>query len=321
LSKLKQAFKAGEFVITAEVGPPKGSDVSEMLHHAKALKGKVHAVNVTDNQSSVMRLGSLAGCHLLLDHGLEPVFQLTCRDRNRLALQSDLLSAHVLGMRNVLALTGDHVLVGDHPQAKPVFDLESVQLLQVIGRLNSGRDMATHNMGAKSGNKELPEGNELQGNTEFFAGAVVTPEADPLEPQLMKFEKKVQAGAQFFQTQAIYDLDKFAKFMDYAKPFGVKILAGILLLRSAAMARYLNNFVPGITVPDSLIQELEAAKDKAGEDKKLRSQYQLEAGIKIAARQVQELHKSKTCAGVHIMAIGLEDKVPAILAEAGVDAN
>jgi 5,10-methylenetetrahydrofolate reductase len=304
-------LEAGEFVITAEVGPPKGTDVSQMLHHAKALKGKVHGVNVTDNQSSVMRLGSLAGCHLLLDEGLEPVFQLTCRDRNRLALQSDLLSAHALGIRNVLALTGDHILVGDHPQAKPVFDVESVQLLQIIQRLNSGRDWAT-----KSGNKELPEGAELEGETDFFAGAVVTPEADPLEPQLLKFEKKVQAGARFFQTQAIYDLDKFAKFMDYAGRFEVKILAGILLLRSAGMARYLNNFVPGITVPDSLLQELETAKQRAGDDKKLGAEYQLEAGIKIAARQIKQL--KGICAGVHIMAIGLEDKVPQILAEAGL---
>jgi methylenetetrahydrofolate reductase (NADPH) len=313
LNRLKEALEKGEFVITAEAGPPKGTDVRQMLHHAKALAGKVHAVNVTDNQSSVMRLGSLAGCHLLIDEGLEPVFQLTCRDRNRLALQSDLLSAHVLGIRNVLALTGDHVLVGDHPQAKPVFDLESVQLLQTINRLNAGRDMAT-----KSGPKDAPEGNELQGATEFFAGAVVTPEADPIEPQLMKFEKKIQAGARFFQTQAIYDLDKFADFMNYAGRFKVKILAGILLLRSVGMANYLNKFVPGINVPDNLIAELKQARDKAGEDKKLAAKNQLEAGIAIAARQVRQLHESKVCAGVHIMAIGLEDKVPAILEQAGL---
>lgn len=311
MSKFKQALLAGEFVITSEVGPPKGADVSEMLHHAQVLKGKVHGANVTDNQSSVMRLGSLAACHLLLDEGVEPVFQLTCRDRNRLAIQSDLLGAYALGIRNVLALTGDHILVGDHPQAKPVFDIESVQLLQVIQRLNSGRDCST-----RMGRKELPEGTELQGKTDFFAGAVVTPEADPLEPQLMKFEKKIKAGAQFFQTQAIYDLDKFAKFMDYAKPLGTKILAGILLLRSAGMARYLNNFVPGINVPDSLIGKLEEAKEKAGEDKKLAAKLQLEAGIGIAARQIKQL--KGVCDGVHIMAIGLEDKVPQIIEAAGL---
>jgi len=270
-----------------------------MLQHAAGLRGRVHAVNVTDNQSSVMRLGSLAASHLLKEEGLEPIFQLTCRDRNRLALQSDLLSAHVLGIRNVLALTGDHVLVGDHPQAKPVFDVDSVQLLQIIGRLNSGRDCAT-----RSGKKELPEGNELAGGTEFFPGAVVTPEAEPLEPQLLKFEKKVAAGAKFFQTQAVYDLDKFKDFMRYARRFPVKVLAGILLLRSAKMAGYLNKFVPGITVPEGLIRELETAGD------------QLEAGIRIAARQIRELQG--VCDGVHVMAIGLEDKVPEILTEAGL---
>ncbi len=313
MSKLKQALDTGEFVITAEVGPPKGTDVSQMLHHAQGLKGKLQAVNVTDNQSSVMRLGSLAGCHLLLDEGLEPVFQLTCRDRNRLALQSDLLSAHVLGIRNVLALTGDHVLVGDHPQAKPVFDVESAQLLQIIGRLNCGRDCST-----KSGRDELPDGTELQGKTEFYPGAVVTPEADPIEPQLMKFEKKIDAGARFFQTQAIYDLDNFAEFMKFARQFEAKILAGILLLRSAGMANYLNKFVPGINVPDNLIAELREAKDRAGDDKKLAARNQLEAGIAIAARQVRSIHEGQICDGVHVMAIGLEDKVPQIIEQAGL---
>jgi methylenetetrahydrofolate reductase (NADPH) len=313
LSKLQEAFEQGAFVITAEAGPPKGTDVSEMLHHAKVLKGKVHAVNVTDNQSSVMRLGSLAGSHLLLDQGLEPVFQLTCRDRNRLALQSDLLSAHVLGIRNVLALTGDHVLVGDHPQAKPVFDVESAQLLQIIERLNCGRDCST-----KSGRDELPDGTELRGKTDFYPGAVVTPEADPIEPQLIKFEKKIKAGAKYFQTQAIYDLDNFAEFMKFARQFEAKILAGILLLRSAGMANYLNKFVPGINVPDNLIAELKAAREKAGDDKKQAAKNQLDAGIAIAARQVKSIHESKVCDGVHIMAIGLEDKVPQIIEQAGL---
>ena len=301
MNNFRTALETGEFLITAEVGPPKGTDVTAMLHHAEALHGRVHGVNVTDNQSSVMRMGSLAACHLLLDLGLDPIFQLTCRDRNRLALQSDLLAAHALGVRTVLALTGDHILVGDHPQAKPVFDLDSVQLLQVIGRLNNGRDCAT-----KAGNKPAPDGNELTGKTDFLAGAVVTPEANPLEPQLAKFEKKVAAGARFFQTQAIYDLDKFAGFMEYARKFNTKIMAGILLLKSAGMANYLNKFVPGISVPQPLIDEIKASPD------------QLVAGIKIAGRHIRQLYQSKACDGVHIMAIGLEDKVPAILAEAGI---
>ena len=311
MTNLQKALSQNEFVVTAEAGPPKGTNIQEMLKNARLLKGRVHAVNVTDNQSSVMRMGSLGASHLLLEEGLEPVYQLTCRDRNRLAIQSDLLSAHALGLRNVLALTGDYVSAGDHPQAKPVFDLESVQLLQVIQRLNQGRDCAT-----VAGNKVLENGNELDGATDFFPGAVVAPEAEPLQPQLIKFEKKIKAGARFFQTQAVYNLDKFAAFMEYARRFEVKILAGILLLKSAGMAGYLNKFVPGIQVPDNLIAELKEAKERAGEDKKLAAKYQMEAGIKIAARQIRALRD--ICDGVHVMAIGAEEEVPAILEEAGL---
>ncbi len=311
MTKLAEVFSLGKFAVTAEAGPPKGVNVTQMLAHAHHLKGRVHAVNVTDNQSSVMRMGSLAASHLLIEAGLEPVFQMTCRDRNRLAIQSDLLSAHVLGIRNVLALTGDYISVGDHPQAKPVFDLESVQLLQVIARLNSGYDCATVAAG-----KPTETGNQLDGATDFFPGAVVAPEAEPLEPQLIKFEKKVNAGAKFFQTQAIYNLDKFAKFMEYARQFDVKIIGGILLLKSAGMANYLNKFVPGIQVPDDLIAELTAAKDHAKDDKKLAAKYQMEAGISIAGRQIRRM--KDLCHGAHVMAIGAEDKVPAILDEAGL---
>lgn len=290
MKKFKDALEAGEFVITAECGPPKGTDISELKEHAKHLLGKVHALNVTDNQSSVMRAGSLAISKVLLDMGHDPIYQITCRDRNRLAIQSDLLSAQILGIRNVLCLTGDSVTVGDHKGAKAVFDLESVQLLKVVESLNSGKDMA---------------GNDLKGSTNLFPGAVVTPEANPVEPQLMKFSKKIRAGARFFQTQAIYDTEKFKTFMDYARKFDTKILAGILLLKSAGMANFLNANVPGITVPQHLIDELKAAgKEKA-----------LDCGIDIAARQVREL--KGVCDGVHIMAIGLEDKVPEILKRAG----
>ncbi len=311
MTKLQKVLANGEFAITAESGPPKGTDVTEMLRHARLIKDRIHAINVTDNQSSVMRLGSLGAARLLYEEGLEPVYQLTCRDRNRLAIQSDLLSAHVLGLRNVLALTGDYVTVGDNPQAKPVFDVESVQLLKIIAKLNSGRDCAT-----MAGSKTLEDGNELEGATNLFPGAVVAPEANPIEPQLMKFAKKVEAGAKFFQTQAIYDLDKFAKFMEHARQFDTKILAGILLLKSAGMANYLNKFVPGIQVPQNLIDELKSARERAGDDKKLAARYQMEAGIGIAARQIKEL--KEICDGVHVMAIGAEDKVPAILDEAGL---
>ena len=291
MKRFKEALEAGDFVITAECGPPKGTDISELKEHAKHLLGKVHALNVTDNQSSVMRAGSLSISKVLLDMGHDPIYQLTCRDRNRLAIQSDLLSAHILGIRNLLCLTGDSISVGDHKEAKAVFDLESVQLLKVVDTMNKGKDMV---------------GNDLKGSTSLFAGAVVTPEANPVEPQLMKFSKKVKVGAKFFQTQAIYDIEKFKTFMEYARKFDTKILAGILLLRSAGMANFLNANVPGITVPQHLIDELKTAgKEKA-----------LDCGMDIAARQIREL--KGICDGVHVMAIGLEDKVPEILKRAGV---
>lgn len=297
----KEALDAGVFAVTSEVGPPKGTDIKEMLHHAELLKGKVHGVNVTDNQSAVMRIGSLAISKLMLDMGHDPIFQMTCRDRNRIGIQSDLLGAYVLGIRNVLCMTGDHPKAGDHVQAKPVYDIESVQLLKVVESLNNGKDMS---------------GNELQGSTGFFRGCVVTPEANPLKPQLIKFEKKLTAGAQFVQTQAIYEIDNFKEFMKTAREIAnnannqgpAKILTGIVLLKSAGMANYLNKFVPGITVPESFINELkEAGKGKG-----------LEAGMNIASRHIRQLHEEKICDGVHIMAIGAEQHVPEIMERAGL---
>lgn len=289
----RDILNSGKFVVTAEVGPPKGTDIKKMIHHIELLKGKVDALNVTDNQSAVMRICSMAVCKIALDHGVEPILQMTCRDRNRIGLQSDLLGANILGIKNVLCMTGDHVLAGDHKQAKPVYDVESVQLLRIVDSLNSGKDMA---------------GNDLNGATDFFQGAVVTPEANPLEPQLIKFEKKVRAGAKFFQTQAIYDINKFKEFMSYARKFPVKILAGIVVLKSAGMANFINNNVPGIRVPQELIDELKAAgKEKA-----------LDTGLNIAARHIRQLKEEGICDGVHIMAIGMEDKVPIIMERAGL---
>lgn len=289
----KDILNSGKFVVTAEVGPPKGTDIKEMIHHIELLKGKVDALNVTDNQSAVMRICSMAVCRICLDHGVEPILQMTCRDRNRIGLQSDLLGASVLNIKNVLCMTGDHVLAGDHKQAKPVYDLESVQLLGVVNSLNNGKDMS---------------GNDLKGATDFFQGAVVTPEANPLEPQLIKFEKKVKAGAKFFQSQAIYDINKFKEFMKYARRFPVKMLAGIVVLKSAGMANFINNNVPGIRVPQELIDELKAAgKEKA-----------LDTGLNIAARHIKQLKEENICDGVHIMAIGMEDKVPMIMERAGL---
>lgn len=289
----REALESGKFVVTAEVGPPKGTDIHGMLHHMDLLKGKVDAVNVTDNQSAVMRICSMAVCKIAVEKGLEPILQMTCRDRNRIGLQSDLLGAGVLGIKNVLCMTGDHVSAGDHKGAKPVYDIESVQLLKAVKGLNEGRDMM---------------GNELKGPTDFFQGAVVTPEANPIEPQLMKFEKKARAGARFFQTQAVYDIGKFKEFMRFAKKFPVKVLAGFVVLKSAGMAKFLNTNVPGIRVPDDLIEELKAAgKEKA-----------LDAGMDITARHIRQMKEDGICDGVHIMAIGMEEKVPEIMKRAGL---
>ncbi|OIP62978.1 MAG: 5,10-methylenetetrahydrofolate reductase [Nitrospirae bacterium CG_4_9_14_3_um_filter_53_35] len=288
---VRAAFEAGEFVVTGECGPPKGTDISEMLHHAEGMLGYVNGINVTDNQSSVMRIGSLPVCKLLVDMGHDPVFQITGRDRNRLAIQSDLLGAHILGIRNVLCLTGDGVQAGDHKDAKPVFDLESVQILQAVEALNNGKDMA---------------GNDLKGATSLFPGAVVTPESRPIEPQLMKFEKKIRAGAKFFQTQAVYDIENFLDFMKFARQFDTKIMAGLVLLTSAGMANYMNKFVPGVSVPQNLIDRMKAAgKEKA-----------IDTGIDIMCEFIKAVRDQ--CDGVHIMAIGKEHLVPEIVKRAGL---
>lgn len=292
-TSFKEAIDSGKFIVTGEIGPPKGTNIEKMLHHIDLLKDKVDGLNVTDNQSSVMRLSSLSVCHLIKERGGEPILQMTCRDRNRLALQSDLLSANILGIHNLLCLTGDYITVGDHIEAKPVFDLDSVQLLQTVKMLQEGKDLG---------------GNELSGPAQFWVGAIVTPEANPLEPQLLKFEKKVKAGAQFFQTQAIYDLDKFKTFMKYARKFDVKIFAGIVLLVSAGMARYMNASVPGIFVPQDLIEEMIGAGKGKG----------LAKGVEIAGRMIKQLKEEAICDGVHIMAIGKEGVVPDILAAAGL---
>jgi len=293
VSGFRDALNSGRFVITSEIAPPKGTNLDKMLHHIELLKDKADALNVTDHQSSVMRFPSIGGCLAIKEHGGEPILQMTCRDRNRLALQAELMLAHTRGIRNVLCLTGDAVLVGDHNEAKGVFDLDSSQLLRTIRLMESGQDMG---------------GNSLDGNVEFCAGAIVTPEARPLEPQLIKFEKKVEAGAEFFQTQAIYDLDSFGKFMEYARQFPVKILAGIILLSSAGTARYMNEKVPGVFVPQNLIDELVSApKGEA-----------LAKGIEIAGRMIAAIKKDSICDGVHIMAVNREEVVPDILAAAGL---
>ena len=293
VSRFKEALNSGKFVITSEVAPPKGTNLEKLLHHIDLLKNKVDAINVTDHQSSVMRYPSLGGCLAVKERDGEAIMQMTCRDRNRMALEADLLFAYSRGIGNVLCLTGDAVPVGDHKEAKSVFDLDSLQLLKAIRQMATGLDLG---------------GNKLEGAVDFCAGAIVTPEARPIEPQLIKFEKKVEAGAEFFQTQAIYDLENFIKFMEYARKFKVKILAGIVLLSSARMAKYMTENVPGIFVPQDLIDEMSKAP----------KEQMLAKGVEIAGRTIAALKKGAICDGVHIMAIGKEEVVPDILAAAGL---
>ena len=289
--KLSDLFADGKLVVTSEVAPPKGTDLAEMHENAELLRSRVDAINITDQQSSVMRLGSLVASQQLKGRGIEPVFQMTCRDRNRIALQSDLLSAWAAGIENVLCLTGDHVSLGDALGAKPVFDLDSVSLLAAARGLNAGADM---------------EGNELAGRTDFCLGAVVTPDADPVGPQLIKMEKKVEAGAAFFQTQAIFDVEAFARFMERAKTFGVPVMAGIILLKSAGMARFMNANIAGVNVPQAVIDEMAAAPK---EERPAKS-------VEIAAKIVKDV--VDLCQGVHIMPLGWEKQVPTVLDGAGL---
>jgi 5,10-methylenetetrahydrofolate reductase len=294
VSTFQKALKSGKFVVTCEIAPAKGTNLGKITHHIELLKDKVDAMNITDHQSSVMRYPSLGGALLVKEMGGEPILQMTCRDRNRLALQADLLFASSRGINNVLCLTGDSVMLGDHKEAKSVFDLDSSQLLAAVRKMEKGKDLS---------------GNDLDGGVRFCAGAIVTPEANPLEPQLIKFEKKIEAGAEFIQTQAIYDFDKFSSFMDYAKQFQVKILVGIILLTSAPMARFMNKNIAGVNVPQPLIDEM-ASAPKGGA---------LTKGIEIAGRMIKRIRDQKICDGVHIMAIGKEETVPDIMSAAGLD--
>ena len=277
MSLLKEAFDRGEFGITAEMAPPKGIDLSHLIECAKALKGRVHGINVTDFQSATLKATSLATCKVLKDAGLEPVLQITGRDRNRIAIQGELLSAGVFGIENVLGLTGDYTMTGDHPSAKPVYDLDSVGILQVANTISSGKDMV---------------GNDLKGTPNFYLGACVTPKYNPVELQILKMEKKIKAGAKFFQTQAVYDIETLKDFRERTKHLDAKLMVGIIPLKSAGMAKFMNNNVPGIFVPDELIERMKGAENKVQE------------GIKIAGEFIRQIKQEGLCDGVHIMAIG-----------------
>ncbi len=287
----KRAVQAGEFLVTAEVAPPKGGDPAHMIQMAATLKGRVHAVNVTDGSRAVLRMSSLMASVILSQNGIEPICQVACRDRNRIGLQADLMGAHALGIHNILALTGDSVKAGDHPDAKAVFDLESVRLLQLIRKMNQGVDC---------NEKPLTDG-----ALDLFVGAAVDPQCQSWSGLQSRFERKIEAGAQFFQSQLITDFERLEKFMDliaagYKKP----ILAGIFLLKSAKNAQFINRCVPGVNIPQHIIDRLAKAKDP------------FEEGIKIAAEQVQIARQ--LCQGVHMMAVKREDAIAPILDLAGI---
>ena len=291
--RITELFDNGQFVVTAEVGPPKGIDASHVVEEAKEYLSGITAVNVTDNQSSVMRMGSLPACVMLKNAGLTPILQLTCRDRNRIALQSELLGAAALGIDNILCLTGDHTKMGDHAGAKPVFDLDSVSLLHTVCQLEKGVDLG---------------GNPLVGEAPKFAkGAVVSPCSDSVDAQLAKMERKVMAGAEYFQTQAVFDSEKFISFMEQAKQFGKPVQLGVIIPKSAGMAKFMNKNVAGVHVPQWMIDELAADKEKA----KLGI-----TGVELAAKVIKECRPY--CQGLHIMTLCWEAKVPELLKLAGI---
>lgn len=292
MNRFRTACKTpGEFIITAEVTPPKGGDPSHMIQMAQTLKGRVHAVNITDGSRAVLRMCPIAASMILLQHGIEPICQVACRDRNAISLQGDLMGAHALGIHNILALTGDPVKAGDHPKAKSVFDLESVRLLRLIAKMNSGFDL---------NDKPLTDG-----ATDLFVGAAVDPQSSSWSGLQSRFERKLAAGAQFFQSQLVTDFDRLDKFMNQvAAGCNKPILAGIFLLKSAKNAEFIRKYVPGVHIPQEIIDRLATAADP------------LQEGVKIAAEQVQLARQ--LCQGVHMMAVKREDLIPQILDRAGV---
>jgi methylenetetrahydrofolate reductase (NADPH) len=297
-SNLEKILKAGHFAFTGELGPPRGTGVDEVKHKASFLKGMVDSVNITDNQTAVVRMASWAASLIVLQEGLEPNYQMVCRDRNRLAMQSDILGAYTLGIRNMLCLSGDHQKFGDHPQAKGVFDIDSMQLISMVKRMrDEGKFLG---------------GTEIEHPPQIFIGAAANPFADPFEWRVHRLAKKVEAGVDFIQTQCIYNMEKFRNFIKMANDMGltekVFILAGVTPMKSVGMARYMKAKVPGMDVPDEIIKRLQGVdKTKVADE-----------GIKIACEQIEEFKELKGVAGVHLMAIEWEHKVPEIAERAKV---
>ena len=307
-SNLEAVLAAGEFAVTTELGPPKNADAEAIRAKARLLKGYVDAANITDNQTAVVRMSSLAAGVLALQEGLEPVVQITCRDRNRLAMQSDVLGAYALGLRNVLCLSGDHQTFGNHPQAKNVYDLDSMQLVQMMVTLRDGNRFQC--------------GEEIKGvNPRCFVGAVENPFADPIEWRPLRLAKKVKAGADFIQTQIIYNIPRFREFMKQVVDLGVasktSILAGVGALKSPAMAKYMRDNVPGMDVPEAIVERMEAA-GKGIDDKAERAAAYQKEGMAICVETIQEMREIEGVAGIHLMTIEWEKVVPTILERAGL---
>lgn len=284
MGRFREKLAAGEFVVTGEVAPPRGADLASMHAAVDLLEPYCDALNVTDNQGASLHLSSIAASKAILDRGIEPIFQQTCRDRNRLALQSDLLAAWSLGLENVLLVTGDDPRAGDHPNAKGVFDLDSTQLTQVARGMNEGHDMM---------------GRELKGGTDFYIGGAIFPEAEPWDVQLARIEQKVEAGMRFFQTQAIFDMAKLERAVEALRPIGVKVIAGVLVLKSPGVINFVNKNLAGLFVPDAVAARIRGADDP------------VEAAIELAAEQVRQIRDIAD--GVHIMPLGLDSAVGRIL--------
>jgi 5,10-methylenetetrahydrofolate reductase len=289
VSRLRELLEAGRFVVTGEIAPPLGTDLTAMRASVEMLAPVCDAINVTDNQGASLHLSSLAASRVVLEMGVEPIFQQTCRDRNRLALQSDLLAAWTLGLTNLLAVTGDDPRSGDHPEAKGVFDLDSTQLVQMARGFNEGHDM---------------KGRDLKGGTDFFIGAAMFPEAEPWDIQQARIEEKMAAGVRFFQTQAVFDVDKFARAADVVHAAGAKVIAGILVLRSPRVIRFINDRLAGLMVPAQIAARIEGAGDYAAE------------AVALAIEQARALQD--VADGIHVMPLGLDSAVPRIVRESGI---
>lgn len=317
-SQLEKMLRAGHFTVTGELGPPQSADLGVIKEKAALLKGYIDAVNITDNQTAIVRMSSIGAGTLALQEGLEPIIQMTCRDRNRLAIQADLLGAYALGMRNLLCLTGDHQIFGNHPTAKNVYDMDSLQMVNMVADM---RDKSIFQCG-----------DEVKGTTaSFLVGAAAAPFADPVDFRPLRLAKKIKAGANFIQTQLIYDVDEFAIYMEKVRQLGVHeeafILAGVGPLKSPGMAKYMKNNVPGILVPDQVIERMtEAGKEWEGkkaadlspDEKKARSNAWQSEGIQVCIDLIQDIKKIEGVAGVHIMAIEWEEAVKPIVEGAGL---